>query len=550
VNLDLDRRKFLKGGGGLALALPTLSLSAILAACGDSGSGGAASGTTNAATATTAAAKRTNVTLRFPFVQEMQPPDPDTYMGEGMQVVQSCYEGLLDYVPGTATFRGQLAEKWEVSSDLLTYTFHLKPGVKFHDGTPADAASWVKSFQRRLDRNQGPAYMIAFVESTSAPDPTTFIIKLKEPNNAYLHYLACPWRPFAVSPTAIAANSVNGDFGKAWLATHDAGTGPYMLTEVVPATRYSLEVFKDWWGPPPAVTHIDIEVIPDAATRRLKLESGDFDLVPKGFSYDDLLHFKSDSGYKTYINSAAGLIAVYFNLNSGVLADPELRAAVMQAIDRKAVLDGAYQGAITPSNSIFSEAVVPPGRFPFNTKYDPTVLTKLIKAKGAKSIDLAYGSSGGAASARMAELIQTQLSALGMKVTTRVMSAAQTYALGTGPANQRPDMLLASNWSSGDALHLDTGLRIQVRTGATLLNYFAYSDAKVDAEMDAALREPTDDLANKHYQTISDILHAQNYVLPLGRDIAGLVTDKGVDDVVLNSYLRYIFAPASLTFEK
>src|SRR4051812_17210192 len=144
----------------------------------------------------------------------MQPPDPDTYMGEGMQVVQSCYEGLLDYVPGTATFRGQLAEKWEVSSDLLTYTFHLKPGVKFHDGTPADAASWVKSFQRRLDRNQGPAYMIAFVESTSAPDPTTFVIKLKEPNNAYLHYLACPWKPFAVSPTAIAANSVNGDFGK------------------------------------------------------------------------------------------------------------------------------------------------------------------------------------------------------------------------------------------------------------------------------------------------------------------------------------------------
>ena len=109
----------------------------------------------------------------------------------------------------------------------MTYTFTLQPDVKFHDGTVADAEAWAQSFVRRAEINQGPAYMVAGVVNTAAPDPTTFVVTLGEPNNAFLHYLACPWQPFAVSPSAVAANTVGDDLAQEWLKTHDAGSGPY-----------------------------------------------------------------------------------------------------------------------------------------------------------------------------------------------------------------------------------------------------------------------------------------------------------------------------------
>jgi peptide/nickel transport system substrate-binding protein len=161
-----------------------MGLASLIAACGG-GSGGSGGGT---------------LTLRMPFLADMQVPDPDImYEGEGVQVMESAYEGLVRYKPGTSDIIPGLAKSWTVSEDQLTYTFTLQPGVKFHDGTIADAESWTKSFQRRLEINQGPAYMVTGVAKTEAPDPTTFIVTLKEPNNAYLHYMACPWQPLAVT---------------------------------------------------------------------------------------------------------------------------------------------------------------------------------------------------------------------------------------------------------------------------------------------------------------------------------------------------------------
>lgn len=139
--------------------------------------------------------------------------------------------------------------------------------MKFHDCTAADAQAWVKSFERRAEVNQGPAYMVAGVVSTDAPDPTTFVVTLAEPNNAFMHYLACPWQPFAVSPSAVAAHSVGDDLGQEWLKTHDAGTGPYSIAEFVPGSHYTLKAFPDYWGGKPAFDTVRIEITPSISTR-------------------------------------------------------------------------------------------------------------------------------------------------------------------------------------------------------------------------------------------------------------------------------------------
>jgi peptide/nickel transport system substrate-binding protein len=93
-----------------------------------------------------------------------------------------------------------LAEKWEVSPDGLTYTFHLRSGVKFYDGTPFNAQAMKTSFQRRLDVGAAPAYMVQPIASMQTPDATTFVVRLQHPVAPFLHYMASSWAPKPSAP--------------------------------------------------------------------------------------------------------------------------------------------------------------------------------------------------------------------------------------------------------------------------------------------------------------------------------------------------------------
>lgn len=534
---EIDRRTFLRSGGLTVAGLHAVGaggLGALLAACGGESSSSAASVSPEGV-----------LTLRMPFLQDMQIPDPDImYEGEGLQVMLSVYEGLVRYKPGSGEIIPSLAESWTVSDDLLTYTFTLVPGVTFHDGSPADAAAWVKSFERRLAVNQGPAYMVAFAESSTAADATTFVVKLKEPNDAFLDYLACPWSPFAVSPTAVAANAVDGDLAQEWLKTHDAGTGPYVISEFVPASHYTLDAYPDYWGTEPQFKRVMIEIAPDISTQRLKLESGDLDMVTKGFSIEDVVAFQSDPDYEVVVTSGTAMICLWINPTSGLFTDKPLRQALLQAIDREAVITPAYQGLVKLTKNFFSENMFPDGLAPFDVTYDPSVMEGLVATLGSKKVDMAYASSGGAPFRRMAELVQVQLSALGLDVTVREMPTSQMFALSSGPADQRPDVLFGVY--GPDALHVDTMVRIYLRTGAAPLNWFNVSSAEIDAEMDAALVEPTKDAVNAHYVRMAELIQEEAWVLPFGRRLDAVVARKGISNIIGNSYLPSIVTIAEL----
>src|SRR3979411_2930690 len=132
-----------------------------VAACGGGGS-------TKAKVTSTAP---TDHVLHLSFLQDPgQPPDPDVYYaGQGLLLTTNLYEGLLQYVPGTATpkIEASLAETWKASPDNTTFTLTLRKGVFFHDGTPFTSAAVKSSFDRRAAVNQGPAYMVADVASVT-----------------------------------------------------------------------------------------------------------------------------------------------------------------------------------------------------------------------------------------------------------------------------------------------------------------------------------------------------------------------------------------------
>jgi peptide/nickel transport system substrate-binding protein len=145
-----------------------------------------------------------------------------------------------------------LAESWEISDDGLTYTFKLREGVKFHDGSELQASDVVYSFNRLQEIGEGYAYLITGVESVTALDDYTVEFKLERPSGLFLPSLV---RLYIANEELVLANTQaegpygeNGDYGKDWLLTHDAGSGPYQVVEF-PLEEYLLmDKFGDWWN--------------------------------------------------------------------------------------------------------------------------------------------------------------------------------------------------------------------------------------------------------------------------------------------------------------
>src|SRR4030066_329799 len=146
-----------------------------------------------------------------------------------------------------------LATSWDISADGLIYTFHLREGVKFHDGSLLKASDVVYSYNRIKTIGEGYGYLVTTgVQSVSASDDSTVVITVEKPSSLFLPSLV---RLYVASEAIVKANTKaegpyaeNGDYGKEWLQTHDAGSGPYMVKEF-PLEQYLLmEKFNDWWG--------------------------------------------------------------------------------------------------------------------------------------------------------------------------------------------------------------------------------------------------------------------------------------------------------------
>jgi peptide/nickel transport system substrate-binding protein len=205
-------------------------------------------------------------------------------------VVTSVYEGWCAKPDST-----EIEPAWPgytVSPDGKTYTFKMKSGVKFHDGLdgqrrPRPTSSGAPA-STRLRPTCSP------IDSYSVPDPSTFVVNLKQPVSAFLDYMAAPYGPKLVSPTVLKEKA-GDDFAQSYLKDHDAGTGPYTITDFQVGTKYVISAFDGYWGGKPAVKSITMNILPDISTQRLKLESGDLQMIMHGLSVADITSFESNS---------------------------------------------------------------------------------------------------------------------------------------------------------------------------------------------------------------------------------------------------------------
>jgi len=505
---------------------------------------------------TAAPSKKLNdSSLTVGFLSEMQTVDPDVYYGaEGLIVTTAVYEGLLSYEPNPKNspaswlpederLRPGLADSWEISEDALTYTFHLRDGVKFHDGTAADSAAWQASFERRTKVSQGPAYMLSQVESTATPDPLTFVVRLKAPVSPFLDYLASPYSPKAISPTAVSENTVSGDLAQEWLSTHDAGTGPYTVTEYVPNDHYVLEASPQYHGQSPDFKKITIKIVPDMQSQKVLLKNGQLDLITKGLTVQDIQSLRNDPNVTVTTFGLAINTGMFINPD-GVFSTPELRKALREAVDRKSMVEPVFGDTATLATEFYPRATFPEGRAPDTPVNDSAALRDMVDSLPSKQVDIAYAEASGPPMGQLAGLLQIQLSAIGLEPKVRPISSALEYNLYAAPVEDRPDILV--DLIGTDAENPDTVAEILFRTGAEPLNWFNYSIPDADKSMDLGVSASSESEATSHFADVARSVIDYGAVLSFVNNSDVIVARAGIDNMVHEPVALYSVRLADL----
>ncbi len=499
--------------GAVLGALITLAL--LVAGCG--------SAKTKTDTATTASAASTNTTLRIPYLADMSVPDPDVFYDiEGNSVILNSYDGLVRYAPSSTKIVPVLAKSWTISPDRLTYTFKLRPGVTFHDGTPMTSKSVKASFERRLDVGQAPSYMIKPIASMTTPDDTTFVVKLKHPVDPFMAYLASSWGPKVIGPKAIVDNA-GKDFGQTYLKTHDDGTGPFMLTSFKRGQQYTMTRDPKYWGPAPFFKQILFKITPDIGTQRLELQNGDLDAVLHSFPASELSSLPSN--LKVVKVPSFLKLLLYVNTHRAPFSSAAVRSGLGSTVDVDQLVSQAYSGTATQSTGVYPPGILP-GQASLPYAPDPTKAKAAADRATTKKITLAYTSDESGVLRRASELVQAQLAAAGYDVTLKEVQLPQVYGYISN-LKSAPDLLLTTN--TPDAANPDTWARILFySTGG--LNFFGYSDKSIDALLDKAVSAPSA-TANPLYNQAGQKLIDSNAILFLGDVKNVFVLDKNLTNV-------------------
>jgi peptide/nickel transport system substrate-binding protein len=317
--------------------------------------------------------------------------DPaEAFEFSGVEVGANVYDKLIgvDLAKNNALV-GELAASWTVSADNLTYTFKLRPGVKFHSGNALTSADVVYSFQRAVVLNKSPGFILTqfgftkdnVLEKIKAVDENTVTITVSQPF-APSFFLNCLTSGVAsvVDSKTVKANEKDGDFGNAWLKANSAGSGPYSVRAYRPNEQYALEANASWYKGVPKNKRVIVRHVAEPASQRLLLEKGDID-VARNLSKDqlaavtgkpDMAIVQGDKGYILYLG---------LNTKNPNFAKPEVREALKWLVDYDSIERNIVAGTYKPHQAFLPQGFL--GAIsdkPY--KFDPAKAKELLAKAG------------------------------------------------------------------------------------------------------------------------------------------------------------------------
>jgi peptide/nickel transport system substrate-binding protein len=494
---------------------------AALAACGSSAhsSGGAAAGGS--------APPPTSRALTLGLNGDIgQPPDPDIYYANnGVAIIQNVYEGLVKYKDGASTVQiaPDLAISWTVNKSNTVYTFHLRHGVTFHDGTPFTSAAVGASFARRLAVKGGPAYMVAGVKNVATPDKYTAVVTLKTPNSAFLNYLASPFGPKMESPTGLAKYA-GSDHDQSYLSKHDLGSGPYELTTAETGREYDLTAYLGYWGQTSPYKTVKLVVYNDVSSLELALDQGDISGAVNALPASSLSHYQSLSSVSNYFLPTLGAALLTLNPSKSFFKTTTARMAFLKLINQNQLVSEVMGETSAPATTLYGKGMIPGGADRQNIGYNPSVMQAYAKTPPAGTPMTVGYATGNDNAQKMAAIIVAQLQADGIKATAQGYTTATVFSWPADPTKGPDAFVDGSNGPDGGDPYM-WGHVFWDKTGG--IDYFDCDSPAVDSMLNQA--EQTGDTAL--YVKAAETYSATGCYMNLAYNKDWVLTQKWVTNV-------------------
>ncbi|HEY3774562.1 MAG TPA: ABC transporter substrate-binding protein [Solirubrobacteraceae bacterium] len=330
-----------------------VSIAGVLAAAALSGCGGSSVnlGTPGAAVG----GKVPGGTLQVAIASAPDQLDPQkTTSYPSFEVLDNIYDTLVAPDPKTLRMEPSLAQSWTVSRDRLRWTFQLRRGVRFDDGSAFDASDVVYSYDRIIHGKLPNAYRFATVKAVTARGPHAVVLTLAKPTPNLLSDIG-GFKGMSILPKGIASR-LN-------LATHTDGTGPYMLQSQNPGS-ITLVANPHYWGKGPYVDRVVFQFIPNATTAVTALETGEIDWTDN-IPPQDISNLQRNDTLKVATVPSTDYWYMTVNEQRGPFGNPLVRRAISYAINRKAITEAAMFNAATVNETAI------PKTSPWYSSYSP-----------------------------------------------------------------------------------------------------------------------------------------------------------------------------------
>ncbi len=424
------------------------------------------------------------------------------------EVLENVYDTLVQ-PDRNLRMEPALAQSWDTSKDGLTWTFHLRKGVKFQNNDPFTAADVVFSYRRIIDQKLANAYRFAAVKNIAAQGDDTVVITLNRPAPNLLDMIGA-FKGMAI----LDHKTANLD-----LKRQANGTGPFKLASWKPGDSITLVRNPNYWGPKPKLDAVTFRFLPEATTALTDLQSGDIqwtDNVPP----QQIGSLKKNSDVK--LGEVASNDYWYFAANEArkPFNDKRVRQALAYAIDRNAVVQAAKFGAAT-----VNETAVPKGN-PFYLDYAPYThdvakARQLLAQAGVRNltVDLMVTNEY-PETVQAAQVMASEWQQVGVRTKIRTEDFASWLA-DEGKGNFDVFML---GWLGN--IDPDDFYYAQQHTGANF-NFQKYSNTQVDALLDQARRELDSGKRKALYdQAVKQIVDDASYVYLYNPDVVQVWSPK------------------------
>jgi peptide/nickel transport system substrate-binding protein len=361
------------------------------------------------------------------FVIETMPTNLDPRIGTDAQSARLdslIFSGLIS-LDAQGVAQPDLAEKWEMP-DPLTYVFHLRPGVKFHDGTPLTSVDVKYTFDSILDGSVSSPKRGSFsqVDRIETPDQQTVIFRLK-----------APYAEFLPSIQRSAIGIVPAGAGKDFLQ-HPVGTGPFRFVSARQDDDVVLERNADYFAGAPKISRIRFRVVPEAVVRALELRKGSADLEVNSLAPDMIPVLRDQPSLEVTEQPGTNYAYVAFNLDDPILANRDVRQALAEATDRPEIVKYLLRdqariadGPLPPNSWAYEPDIA---RYP----YDPHAAERLLDAAGfprghaagGMRMKLSLKTSTDESPRLLGEVLREQWGAVGVDLELRPLEFATLFA--------------------------------------------------------------------------------------------------------------------------